>query len=554
MPYTIRKQKCKQSDGDSGNYVLKYTDKSGKKHSACHTSHEKAKGQIAAIEMRRESDVRDSQDLIESLVKALIIEDGLETSNIPVSLELKNRCDTVSWISNINAAETLVSALENFGAELQQQPSRPDNNKKHLIFRIRFLSDESQEASLSKIEKSIGEEIKRTTGCDTLKVGPLQKNYDASARYPSIKIDFPVPEGREKHPETLYVVLVTSQKDESDAGNSGPGENEFIDIVNKSGASESNPVILVIGNKKFENVTGAIKPKTVSGVGEPKIDILLLSKNGRAHPHGAFSFKLASSLGGAPTYGGWSTIKSHLPSAVPELEKFLSLYLTEKNPTKNPDGTYEFVGNFAMKTSDDVAEFSIYGSDSTSGGKDYGKSKVDYVVEVFDRPASSVNSNGEIVIKNLKLHDAHESAGEEMMKDSLLFRDTEWEPYWLIRGAKGRDSGTVGGIVIKNSRIAVAPAKRAASYVSPASSNRFDESRKDVGNIISEELTAADKREIERISRRQARIELDRAVGPDLGKAIREEVSKILGSRATRDEITDMIEAVLKRIHVEIGH
>jgi hypothetical protein len=42
--------------------------------------------------------------------------------------------------------------------------------------------------------------------------------------------------------------------------------------------------------------------------------------------------------------------------------------------------------------------------------------------------------------------------------------------------------------------------------------------------LISEELTASDKREIERISRRQARIELERAVGPDLGKAIREEV------------------------------
>ena len=50
MPYTIRKQKCKQSDGDAGSYVLSYTDKSGKKHRACHTSREKAQGQIAAIE------------------------------------------------------------------------------------------------------------------------------------------------------------------------------------------------------------------------------------------------------------------------------------------------------------------------------------------------------------------------------------------------------------------------------------------------------------------------------------------------------------------------
>ena len=51
MPYTVRKKKCKQSDGDSGSYVLSYTDKKGKKHTACHTSKKRAQGQIAAIEM-----------------------------------------------------------------------------------------------------------------------------------------------------------------------------------------------------------------------------------------------------------------------------------------------------------------------------------------------------------------------------------------------------------------------------------------------------------------------------------------------------------------------
>ncbi len=50
MPYTIRKQSCKQSDGDSGSYVLSYTTKKGKKVRNCHTSKKKAQGQIAAIE------------------------------------------------------------------------------------------------------------------------------------------------------------------------------------------------------------------------------------------------------------------------------------------------------------------------------------------------------------------------------------------------------------------------------------------------------------------------------------------------------------------------
>lgn len=51
VPYSIRKAKCKQTDGDSGGYVLSYTDNKGKKHRNCHTSRKKAKAQIAAIEM-----------------------------------------------------------------------------------------------------------------------------------------------------------------------------------------------------------------------------------------------------------------------------------------------------------------------------------------------------------------------------------------------------------------------------------------------------------------------------------------------------------------------
>jgi|DEB0MinimDraft_10_1074344.scaffolds.fasta_scaffold204439_1 hypothetical protein len=50
MPYTIRKQKCTQSDGDKGTYVLSYTTKKGKKVRNCHTSKKNAQGQIAAIE------------------------------------------------------------------------------------------------------------------------------------------------------------------------------------------------------------------------------------------------------------------------------------------------------------------------------------------------------------------------------------------------------------------------------------------------------------------------------------------------------------------------
>jgi len=50
VPYTIRKQKCKRSDGCSGSYTLSYTDKNGKHHSNCHGSRASAQAQIGAIE------------------------------------------------------------------------------------------------------------------------------------------------------------------------------------------------------------------------------------------------------------------------------------------------------------------------------------------------------------------------------------------------------------------------------------------------------------------------------------------------------------------------
>ena len=73
MPYTKRKQKCKQSDGDAGNYVLSYTDKKGKKRRACHTSKKKMQGQIAAIEGPYEDDTHPGPDLNEDDKKMIRI-------------------------------------------------------------------------------------------------------------------------------------------------------------------------------------------------------------------------------------------------------------------------------------------------------------------------------------------------------------------------------------------------------------------------------------------------------------------------------------------------
>ncbi len=87
MPYTIRKQKCKQSDGDSGSYVLSYTDKKGKKHRNCHTSRKKAQGQIAAIEAEgaeRNSTMKiklsELKQLIREAITSLMSPEGKEAA------------------------------------------------------------------------------------------------------------------------------------------------------------------------------------------------------------------------------------------------------------------------------------------------------------------------------------------------------------------------------------------------------------------------------------------------------------------------------------------
>jgi hypothetical protein len=77
MPYNIRKQKCTQSDGDKGSYVLSYTSKKGKKYNNCHTSKKKAQGQIAAIEgpaLNSGEEIEGEEKLEEKLIRSLVRE------------------------------------------------------------------------------------------------------------------------------------------------------------------------------------------------------------------------------------------------------------------------------------------------------------------------------------------------------------------------------------------------------------------------------------------------------------------------------------------------
>lgn len=92
MPYTVRKQKCKKSDGGAGAYVLSYTDKKGKKHRACHSSKKKAKGQISAIEMRRESV---NENLLKQIIREILEEELHERKKLDRDHDGDNDFDDV---------------------------------------------------------------------------------------------------------------------------------------------------------------------------------------------------------------------------------------------------------------------------------------------------------------------------------------------------------------------------------------------------------------------------------------------------------------------------
>ena len=67
--------------------------------------------------------------------------------------------------------------------------------------------------------------------------------------------------------------------------------------------------------------------------------------------------------------------------------------------------------------------------------------------------------------------------------------------------------------------------------------------------LLLEELTATDKKEIEKIARKQAKKEIIKVVGNDLTKTIQKEVEKIFKNKATKDEIADVTKSVMKKLY-----
>ena len=71
--------------------------------------------------------------------------------------------------------------------------------------------------------------------------------------------------------------------------------------------------------------------------------------------------------------------------------------------------------------------------------------------------------------------------------------------------------------------------------------------------LLFEELTKSDKKEIERIARKQAKKEIDKVVGTSLEKTIQKEVEKTLKNKASKEEMSKISKAVIKKLYRELS-
>ena len=567
MPYKIKKQKCKQSDGDSGSYVLSYTSTKGKKYNNCHTSKKKAQGQIAAIEGPREMDETD--ELEEALLRQWIREKLLSEQAAPSS---KAVCK-INYPSHKAAGEAIAAELGATFKSTQKDPRR-----------LRIVFDR---AGPLPSAADLLTAVQTALDCTDITGGEIGMNASYSGKYASSKFTLPDPKKTKKdHPQELGIVLLHKDASTKKAGGTpGPGEQELFDGVTSIGASEEDPITVVLGSQRFEGVTGIVAPERKHAVGgEPKIDIMLLGAGGQGHPAGAFSLKSAA---GAPTYGGWSRIEKHLgDKGKKELEKFIDEYIKVRNPQKDENGVYVGTGgNFSMPVSDEIATFALYGNAATSGGQPWGKEKVDHLVTVGSTE-STISDDGRTIT----------FPGYSVAPAGDLLRGTEWEAYLLYRGASDRVSGLPGKKL--QGRIAISNAKRAKQYHSkPTGGNPVVTEhtlRAVIQQRLTEELTRSDKTEIARIFKKEmSKVDARKAIRKEIESAstktlidkafkknfdkelkkslgvsffgtpgkinkfvvdeIHKEVEKILGDAATRELVVQICKDVIIKLYRELS-
>ena len=74
-----------------------------------------------------------------------------------------------------------------------------------------------------------------------------------------------------------------------------------------------------------------------------------------------------------------------------------------------------------------------------------------------------------------------------------------------------------------------------------------------VNVLLKEELTKSDKKEIERISKKTAKKEIDAAIKSFVKGDLEKEITKVLGNKATKEEVSKVTKNVIKRLYRELS-
>lgn len=513
MPYSIKKEKCKQSDGDSGTYRLRYTDKKGKKHSSCHSSKKNAQSSIAAIEMREttmnRNDVLDFQaDTLIRQIVGHVISEAVGLS--PREMGKTRRGSTITrW-------EIFSNKLKS-GSKIDDATGRPYN------------------------------EFELTDG--SVVTIPLRQN---SALVRALDAQDPVAykQAFDSGVKTAEGIIITSPDTimkSSEFGGRGTGSGTSAEVgqigqINDAilAAIDRNkgmPIDIVVGTGGF-NGTGVAKNVVrcdkVSGT--PKADAVLIDDSD--NPVAYLSLKAASI---PKQMNQWSGVSKH--EDVDIVKSFV-------------DDVRAWVESNGEIPSGKALVRAIPAGHPIITNATYGDQSDD-------------SNNCDLIIADGSTIDLQDMRGrkksfkcENIWYAREPINDPSWVPTLYARFGDRNDFG------IPKTRVAIFPfeyrdaSKRIALPSGAAVSSKSSRRKAKMESIrkskysdssLNEELTPADKREIEKLARRQAQIEIERVVGSDLGKTIREEVMKALGSKSTKEEIAEVAEAVLKRLHRELA-
>lgn len=350
-------------------------------------------------------------------------------------------------------------------------------------------------------------------------------------------------------------------------------EIDFANAVDWAYSASEVPITVQIGKHQVANVVAA------EPAGQTKVEIgrtfdeagneVILTETSKADVNLilADNTKYPVSIK-MPTAQYWLSGDAKLKDVIAPILQTLEVALAP-NPRliKDAEGNYQMVQgpdenpvgiNVKFELPPDVAMEAVFGSDRNPVGI---VAKGDFI--------SDPTWDGENSV--LKWGDGTTYRRE----DGIANLPDHEKPTGLLRKGEKKSGGTArrGTAGYPGIRPAVASAKRAAKavIVSPSSSpsstqDTPDSPALDVAHriyddlrlvireaLLAEELTKSDKKEIERIARKQAKKEIDKVVGTSLEKTIQKEVEKTLKNKASKEEMSKISKAVIKKLYRELS-